>query len=99
MTAYKAVLGEDPATSSIQGAIKALQERELIWLASRGDYAFDDESLRQWHLQEHSEPPLCAKPARRINRQAWLGTCHAEINSMRFNAKCAAKGARTPPRQ
>lgn len=64
MMAYKAVLGEEPSTSSIQGAIKALQERELIWMASRGDYAFDDESLRQWYLQEHPEPPGCEKPRR-----------------------------------
>lgn len=70
MTAYKAVLGEEPATSSIQGAIKALQERELIWLASRGDYAFDDESLRQWYLTEHPEAPACAKPLRRRIRPA-----------------------------
>lgn len=64
LAAYTAVLAEAPSTSSIQGAIKALQERELIWLASRGDYAFDDESLRQWYLQDHPEPPRCVKLGR-----------------------------------
>lgn len=64
MTAYQAVLEKEPATSSIQGALKALQERELIWLAARGDYAFDDESLRQWYLQEHPQPPNLAKQSK-----------------------------------
>lgn len=57
MAAYKAVLGVEPSKSSIQGALQALQDRELIWQAARGDYAFDDDSLQKWYLNRYPVPP------------------------------------------
>lgn len=57
MTAYKTVLGVEPSKSSIQGALQALQDRELIWQAARGDYAFDENGLQKWYLDRYPQPP------------------------------------------
>lgn len=61
MEAYQKVLGSEPKSSTIQGAIKALQARELVWQSARGSYAFDDELLGDYYLKEmYPEPPNLA---------------------------------------
>lgn len=58
MAAYEKMLGSAPKSSTVQGAIKALQARELIWQSARGSYAFDDELLRDYYLKQmQPEPP------------------------------------------
>lgn len=68
MAAYQAVLGVAPSKSSIQGALQALQDRELIWQAARGDYAFDDDSLQKWYLDRYPQPPSLAISSRKPRR-------------------------------
>ena len=68
MLAYKAVLGVEPSKSSIQGALQAMQDRELIWQAARGDYAFDDDSLQKWYLSRYPLPPNLAASSRKQRR-------------------------------
>jgi hypothetical protein len=60
LAAYQAVLGKALGNSAIQGALDALREKELIWRAGRGDYAFEDDGLRAWYLQQHPQPPQIA---------------------------------------
>jgi hypothetical protein len=49
MQAYRAILGaENLTTATIQAALDALREKNLIWRESRGAYALEDESLAQW---------------------------------------------------
>jgi len=49
MQAYRAILGADNlTTATIQAALDALREKNLIWRESRGAYALEDESLAQW---------------------------------------------------
>lgn len=57
LAAYQAVLGKALNNSAIQGALDALRDKELIWRAGRGDYAFEDDGLRAWYLQQHPQPP------------------------------------------
>ncbi|WP_092760991.1 AAA family ATPase [Rhodoferax sp. OV413] len=57
LTAYQAVLGKPLSNSAIQGALDALRDKELIWRAGRGDYAFEDDGLRAWYLEQHPQPP------------------------------------------
>lgn len=61
MAAYQAVLGKAPSASTVQSALKALQDKELIWLAARAAYAFDDELLRQYYLSQYPLPPQLSK--------------------------------------
>jgi hypothetical protein len=60
LAAYQAVLGKPLSNSAIQGALDALRDKELIWRAGRGDYAFEDDGLRAWYLQQHPQPPQIA---------------------------------------
>lgn len=57
LAAYEAVLGKPLNNSAIQGALDALRDKELIWRAGRGDYAFEDDGLRAWYLEQHPQPP------------------------------------------
>jgi len=68
ISAYKAVLGVEPSKSSVQGALQAMQDRELIWQAARGDYAFDDDSLQKWYLGRYPQPPNLATSSRKQRR-------------------------------
>lgn len=56
---YKVVLGKALTASSVQSALDALRDRELIWKAGRGDYAFEDDGLREWYLDQNPQPPAC----------------------------------------
>lgn len=66
MEAYQQVIGTAPSASTIQSAIKALQDKDLIWLAARGDYAFEDEAMRQWYLQLNPTPPCYGGPGLQV---------------------------------
>lgn len=69
MEAYQKVLGSEPKSSTIQGAIKALQVRELVWQSARGSYAFDDELLRDYYLRQmYPEPPNLALAGQSASR-------------------------------
>ena len=58
LAAYQAVVGKPLNNSAIQGALDALRDKELIWRAGRGDYAFEDDGLRAWYLEQHPQPKL-----------------------------------------
>lgn len=58
LAAYQAVVGKPLNNSAIQGALDALRDKELIWRAGRGDYAFEDDGLRAWYLEQHPQPQL-----------------------------------------
>lgn len=69
MEVYQKVLGSEPKSSTIQGAIKALQVRELVWQSARGSYAFDDELLRDYYLRQmYPEPPNLALAGQSASR-------------------------------
>lgn len=57
---YQQVLGKPLAVSSVQAALEALRQKEIIWKAGRGDYAFEDDGLRAWYLAQHPAPPRLA---------------------------------------
>ncbi len=60
LAVYQASMGKPLNTSAVQGALDALREKELIWRAGRGDYAFEDDGLRAWYLEQHPQPPQLA---------------------------------------
>lgn len=57
LAACEAVLGKPMSNSAIQVSLDALRDKELIWRAGRGDYAFEDDGLREWYLTLHPQPP------------------------------------------
>ena len=63
LRAYQAVLGKPVGNSAVQSALDTLREKELIWRAGRGDYAFEDDGLREWYLSRQPVPPQLAMPA------------------------------------
>jgi len=50
--AYQLALGKPLNNSAVQSALDALREKELIWRAGRGDYAFEDDGLHAWYLEK-----------------------------------------------
>lgn len=49
MKAYREALGENElSTSTIQTALEALRERELVWREARGAYALEDDGFAEW---------------------------------------------------
>jgi hypothetical protein len=60
---YQAVLGQPLGTSGIQVALNSLRDQEILWRAGRGDYAFEDDGLRNWYLSLHEKPPLLSAEA------------------------------------
>jgi len=49
MKAYRETLGEaELSTSTIQTALEALRERELVWREARGAYALEDDGFAEW---------------------------------------------------
>lgn len=60
LRAYQAVLGKPVGNSAVQSALDTLREKELIWRAGRGDYAFEDDGLREWYLSRQPVPPQLA---------------------------------------
>lgn len=50
MTAYKSFLPADTTvnTATVQNAIDALREREILWKESRGTYEIEDQSWLKW---------------------------------------------------
>jgi len=54
--AYQAALGKPLNNSAVQSALDALRDKELIWRAGRGDYAFEDDGLRAWYLEKYPQP-------------------------------------------
>ncbi|AKJ32001.1 ATP-binding protein [Caldimonas brevitalea] len=61
--AYQAVMGKRLAASTVQAALDALREKELLWRAGRGAYAFEDDGLRAWYLEQHRSPPHIEGPS------------------------------------
>ena len=61
MKAYAARLGHsDFSTATVQAALDALRDKNLIWKESRGAYALEDESLALWFRETrgaHAVPP------------------------------------------
>lgn len=53
--AYQLALGKPLNNSAVQSALDALREKELIWRAGRGDYAFEDDGLRAWYLEKYQQ--------------------------------------------
>jgi hypothetical protein len=58
MATYEQALGKPLNNSAVQTALEALREKELIWRAGRGDYAFEDDGLQAWYLENHPATPL-----------------------------------------
>ncbi|MCW7538339.1 hypothetical protein OOT46_10855 [Aquabacterium sp. A7-Y] len=58
--AYQTLTGKRLAASSVQSALDALRDKELLWRAGRGTYAFEDDGLRAWYLEQHRDPPRLA---------------------------------------
>ncbi|MCP3024097.1 hypothetical protein [Cupriavidus basilensis] len=50
MTAYRALVASDVSVSAgtVQNAIDALREREIVWKESRGSYEIEDQAWRAW---------------------------------------------------
>lgn|SRR5690554_2359300 len=46
--------GSQATTTGVQRALEALREKELVWKASRGDYALEDAAMAEWLA---SSPP------------------------------------------
>jgi hypothetical protein len=61
--AYQTALGKPLNNSAVQSALDALRDRELIWRAGRGDYAFEDDGLRTRYLEQYPQPPQLAAKA------------------------------------
>ena len=57
LAAYQAALGKPMTNSTVQSALDALRDKELIWRAGRGAYAFEDDGLKAWYLEQHPAPP------------------------------------------
>jgi len=61
MKAYAAKLGHSEfSTATVQAALDALRDKNLIWKESRGAYALEDESLALWFRETrgaHAVPP------------------------------------------
>lgn len=61
MKAYAARLGHSEfSTATVQAALDALRDKNLIWKESRGAYALEDESLALWFRETrgaHAVPP------------------------------------------
>jgi len=55
IAAYAQTTGTPPDASSVQSALGALREKNIIWRSSRGSYALDDQSMVQWfeHRNTH----------------------------------------------
>ena len=52
LNAYRAILGQETlAAHTVQTALDALRDKNLIWRSARGAYALEDETLAQWFLQ------------------------------------------------
>ncbi|WP_397450379.1 hypothetical protein [Pseudomonas sp. NA-150] len=51
------ILGSDvaPGTQTIQAAIDALRDKELVWKSSRGAYALEDKTFAEWLKQYRSQ--------------------------------------------
>jgi hypothetical protein len=45
---YGKLSGETVDASAVQRAIEALSERGLIWKSARGQYALEDQAMREW---------------------------------------------------
>ncbi|CAJ0813767.1 hypothetical protein LMG19087_01875 [Ralstonia wenshanensis] len=65
MKAYAAKLGHSEfSTATVQAALDALRDKNLIWKESRGAYALEDESVALWFRETrgaHAVPPRLSK--------------------------------------
>jgi hypothetical protein len=57
MKAYEQYLSKRLSNSDVQGALAALQEKNLIWQAAYGVYALEDESMAIWYKQTKPDQP------------------------------------------
>jgi hypothetical protein len=48
LTGYAAVIGETVETTSVQAAIEALRQKNLVWRSARGQYALEDQAIADW---------------------------------------------------
>lgn len=48
IAAYSETTGTKPDATSVQSALGALREKNVIWRSSRGSYTLDDQSMAQW---------------------------------------------------
>ena len=48
LAAYAQSVGEPVEASSVQAAIEALRQKNLIWRSARGQYALEDQGLAEW---------------------------------------------------
>jgi hypothetical protein len=51
LKAYADIAGQPVDVASVQGALKGLREKNLVWQAAYGDYALEDESMSLWYKQ------------------------------------------------
>jgi hypothetical protein len=49
LEAYAAYAGKEVTSSDAQAALNALREKNLVWKATHGDYALEDESMALWY--------------------------------------------------
>jgi len=43
------------STPNVQKALDVLREKELVWKASRGEYALEDSSMAEWLTRKERE--------------------------------------------
>lgn len=48
LAAYTAYVGKKISTSDAQAALNVLREKNIVWKATHGDYALEDESMATW---------------------------------------------------
>lgn len=53
MKAYSEKLAKKIKSATVQAALDALRTKNLVWRASPGTYALEDESLALWYKQRH----------------------------------------------
>lgn len=48
---YAAKVGDDVSTASVQSAIDALREKNLVWKSARGTYALEEADFADWYRE------------------------------------------------
>ena len=56
LAAYSAHAGRRVSSSDAQAALAALREKNLVWQATYGDYALEDESMAIWYSSRATPP-------------------------------------------
>jgi hypothetical protein len=53
---YREATGRKVEVSSVQTALEALRDRDLVWKSSRGAYSIADQALADWVKSAHTKP-------------------------------------------